>query len=499
MATSPERVAGKPKRLLYAGVALAGVTLSVVGSAAFVGGEVVSRMSSQTAALAQLVPGMKLEEEVERGVFRSTRTVTLQVGCAPLPGDARGAGRAPPLVLRWHDDIQHGPFPGGMGFGVAVIDSRLTVEGALAERAKQLFGEQPPLRAHSHIGFGGSFESDVTIAAATFKRATDEVLFSGVTGRVAGRFPMAKGTLRYTWSEAPLSLRASSPDLRLELALGAVDVSSDVEIDPDQPCLLVPFRSDASIETMRLTTTAPTAAGAPPVPFEVALSKVKAKSTSTLDKGLFTLTHDTVGVLDVNGFKVDKFELGSSLRRLHASTYAKLLHELIDLGFSCEKKIDDPIAALPALADTAFELLPHDPEYGVGPIAIELDGKRAEVSYSVGTRGVTLNDKGVPMAALLAQKAVAHAEAKAHLGVIDEVARVVGKALAGTDPAGAQTPPGMPDPTALMARAMVDKFVSQGYLVREGEVVHSAIESVAGELKLNGKPFAMPDLGFGGP
>ena len=498
MATSSERVASANKRLIYAGVALGGIALSAIGAAAFVGGAVAARMSAQTAALSKLLPGLKVHEDVERGVFHSTRTVTLRLGCAPAPADSGKLKRTPPLVLRWRDEIHHGPFPAGRGFGAAVIDSDLSVVEGLEPQVKQVFGDQPPLSAHTRIGFGGSFESDVTVPAIKLAPAAAEQLtFSGLSGRVTGRLPLGKGTLRYSWSEAPLTLSVTSPDVRLKLELGPVDMSGDVQMDADRPSLLVPVQGEASIESMKLVSDPPSPGGVAPVPFELVFSRVKAKSEAKLDKDLYTTTSDMAGTLKVNGFTVDKFEVGSGLRRLHAPTYAKLLTELIDLGLSCEKKIDDPLAALPELADTAFALLPHDPEYGVGPIAIELAGKRAEVSYRVGTRGITLKDKSVPMAALLAQKAVARADAKAHLGLIDEVAKIAGKALTGGS--GAQPLPGTPDPTALMARAMVDKAVSEGFLVREGDFVRGTIESVAGELKLNGKPFAMPDIGLGGP
>jgi hypothetical protein len=42
---------------------------------------------------------------------------------------------------------------------------------------------------------------------------------------------------------------------------------------------------------------------------------------------------------------------------------------------------------------------------------------------------------------------------------------------------------------------MIDGFVEQGFLERDGDSVHGRIELDAGAFKLNGKPFKLPDLG----
>ncbi|HEX6245772.1 MAG TPA: DUF945 family protein, partial [Polyangiales bacterium] len=295
--------------------------------------------------------------------------------------------------------------------------------------------------------------------------------------------------------------RVVAPDATMDVDVSAVDATGSVQLDPDKPSLFVPFEGAASIDAIKLKTSVPSPNGGAPVAFEVAFNKVKAEGDSKLDNQLFTTTSRMVGALDVNGVKLDKFELGSALRRLHAPTYAKLVNELLALGFSCEKKQDDPAAMLDAFSGSMFDLLPHDPEYMVGPLALELSGKRFELSYSVGTRGVTAADKSVPLPALVLQKGVLRAEAKAHLGLIDEAAKLASKVMAAAgDPAQAPpTPPaGTPDPMALVAMAMVENFVKEGYLVREGDFVSGTVEAAAGTIKLNGKPFAMPDLGLGG-
>lgn len=487
---------------LYGLVALGGVVLSVVGASAFSGGAVTSRLSEQTAALKKQLPGLGIEEHIERGVFSTTRMVKLHFGC--VPPDAP-AGARKPIELGWRDKILHGPLPGGKSFGLASIDTELLIPQQLAKQAKELLGDKPPLTAHTKIGFGGGFETDVSVPSIKLTSKThEEVSFSGVTLRVTGQFPMGAGKLGYNASLAPIRIDTKSDDGSLTFDMGALDMTGDVHFDPKAISLLTPFQSEGNIASLTVSARVPNATGAAVPPIDFSLTKIKAKSAATLDKELWSTTSSLSAALTVGQVAIEKVELSSALRRLHAPTYLKLINALIATGLSCDKPVDvkDPTAAFDAVIDDAFVLLTHDPEYAVGPLAVELGGKRAEVSYSVATRGITLQDKGIAFPTLLEKKAVARADAKADLVFIDTVAKHVGTLMlgaGGTALQGSAPPQGVPDPTQIMVRAMVDKFVTQGFLVREGDTVRASIETEAGQLKLNGKPFALPDMLPGGP
>jgi uncharacterized protein YdgA (DUF945 family) len=91
-------------------------------------------------------------------------------------------------------------------------------------------------------------------------------------------------------------------------------------------------------------------------------------------------------------------------------------------------------------------------------------------------------------------KSVGHAEAAVDLALIDVVAqRMLGQA--GLQPASAQLPAASNSATtAIMARAMIEGFVSQGYLTRDGNRVKAIIDSKGENVTLNGKPFSLADL-----
>ena len=243
--------------------------------------------------------------------------------------------------------------------------------------------------------------------------------------------------------------------------------------------------------------------GGAPVTIEMAFTGIKASAEGKIEKELWSMSSRMSSALAVNDFTIDKLEFASAMRRIHVPTYTQLMSSMLAMSFSCDPQLrtDDPAVAMAVLTDPAFALLAHDPEYEVGPIALEFGGKRAELSYSVGKKGITASDKAVPLPMLLMFKSVVRAQAKADLRLIDDLVGVAGKAMAGAidQPQAAAAQPGEPHPMTVLARGMVDEFVKDGYLVREGNAISASFESAAGEFKLNGKPIALDDLGLKDP
>ena len=155
----------------------------------------------------------------------------------------------------------------------------------------------------------------------------------------------------------------------------------------------------------------------------------------------------------------------------------------------------DPGEMLVKLQDDLLVLMSHDPEYAVGPLAVEIGGKRAELSYRFGTKGVTAQDKGMPLPALLLSKSVGHAEAAVDLALVAMVAqRVLGQS--GLQPASAQPSASGANSraSAIMGRAMIEGFISEGYLERNGDRVTATVDTAGESITLNGKPFSLADM-----
>lgn len=477
-------------------VALGGL---VAGASAYTGRAVTSRMSQQTAELDKLLPGLRVEEKISRGLFSSTRDLKIQVGCMPLPAaDGKSLDKTTPIEARWRDTIHHVPFLRGQR-SVATIDSELAVS---SKEVEQVFGNRAPLTVHTQIDLDGGFDSDAKLASFKFApKPGDELEFSGLTLRMKGKIPEGAGTFAYTGSTEPITLNAKGSDGTFTVALGKTDLTGSMLFDSTALSLLRPYEQEARISEMTARVEAPARDGAAPMNYSFSAQGVSGKAESKIANDLWSYTSRVQGRIEAEGFVIDKFEMASAIRNLHVPTADKLQQAFMSHAFSCDpaQSSDNPLAEFEALADTAFELLPHNPEYQMGPIAIELGGKRAELSYTLGVRGVAAGTPPPPMMELAMKHGYASAEAKLHLGLIDQLA-AWGQKLAATAAGPHQQRQAAakdgPDASAMMARAMLDGFVQQGFLERDGETVRGRVEVETGAFKLNGRPFELPDFGL---
>jgi Bacterial protein of unknown function (DUF945) len=468
----------------------------VAGASAYTGRAVTTRLSQQTAQLDKLLPALHVEEKISRGLFNSTRDVKFQLGCVPVPAaDGKSLDKTAPIEVHWRDTIRHVPFFSGQGSGVARIDSELFVAAAGVE---QLFGTQTPLTIRTHVDFDSRFDSDAKLAPLKLSpKPGDELEFSGLTLRMKGKLPDAAGKFSYTGSTEPLRMSAKASDGSFTATVGRMDLTGTMVLDPTASTFVLPYENETRISDMTFQVGAPASDGAAATSFTFAVRAVTGTVESKVANDLWSNSNRVHGRLEMESFVIDKFEMGSALRNVHAPTLSKLMQTWMSRSFSCDQTqlSDNPMAELEALGADAFALLPHSPEYQVGPIAIELGGKRAELSYTVGVHGIAAGSPPPPIMQLLLKHAYARAEAKLHLGLIDQLA-AWGHTLGATAGAAAMpsAPQGTPDANALMARAMIDGFVKQGFLEREGESVRGRIEVDAGTFKLNDRPFQLPDL-----
>jgi uncharacterized protein YdgA (DUF945 family) len=470
--------------------------VGVAGASAYTGRAVTTRLSQQTAQLDKLLPELQVEETISRGLFNSTRDVKFQLGCVPVPAaDGKSIDKTAPIEVHWRDTIRHVPFFSGQGSGVARIDSELFVPAAGVE---QLFGTHTPLTIRTHIDFDSRFDSNAKVAP--FKLAPkpgDELEFSGLTLRMQGKLPDGAGKFSYTGNTEPLRMSAKASDGNFTATVGKMDLTGTMVLDAAAATFVLPYENETRISDMTFQFETPARDGDPSSSYSFAVQRVTGTVESKIANDLWTNSSRVSGSLKLENFAIDKFEFGSALRNVHAPTLNKLLESWMSRSFSCAQTqlSDNPMAELEALGADAFALLPHSPEYQVGPIAIELGGKRAELSYTVGVHGIAAGSSPPPLMQLMLKHAYARAEAKLHLGLIDQLA-AWGQQLAATGAGAAKpsAPAGAPDAGALMARAMIDGFVQQGFLEREGESVRGRIEVDAGAIKLNDRPFQLPDL-----
>ncbi|MET0344207.1 MAG: DUF945 family protein [Polyangiales bacterium] len=467
-------------------LALAGLGIpvaSVLGFAAWSGGEVLGALDEQTSKVATLSPAFKVvERKVDRGLFHSTREVAVQLGCVP-PG-LRDGDAVEPIVLRWRDEIEHGPLPGARRLGVAHVRSSLHLPAKVAEKLAPFLGKEPPLRTETTISLTGALESTFELSRVQFSDpAQGSFTTTPLRGTVRGpAHPGATEARTYVTEIPSWEIDTRGPDG----AHGAVHVDRThyqvtMTRGADEASWVQPMQARGTIGKLELSGSAPAESGL--ASLRAVFDALAFESESRIEQGLWTNTSKVVTKGKVGDVSLDALELATSMRRLHAATYQRFLSRMIDEALRCDAAPRDPDAFFGESARELTSMLVHDPEYAVDKLAVELGGKRAELSYSLGTKGVTKEDLDLPMLLVLQTKSVLAAKARVHVGLLHELARKVGGAAAG----GA-------DPAELVAQvdAAIAEFAGQGYVVREGEYVASAATFEGGALKVNGVPLDLP-------
>jgi uncharacterized protein YdgA (DUF945 family) len=259
----------------------------------------------------------------------------------------------------------------------------------------------------------------------------------------------------------------------------------------DPALWLTDSEASGSITDLTLVASAPNSLGGAPSTFKSGFPEVTFKANAKLDKGLYNSEVAYAGRGTFNDFKIDKIELKGGLRRLDAASYQALLKHVFENMLSCDPKAGGLEAAIPALEKQAVNLLMHDPEYGLDALAIELDGQRGELSYSLGAKGVTQADAQRALLELAMEHGVVRAHAKLQLGLLDAIDKRL----------NAGNPSAQPGTLRALADVALGQFGAAGYVVQTGETLESTLVYENGKLLLNGKPPALPDLGslMGGP
>jgi hypothetical protein len=485
------------KAAAVAVAAVVGIGAAATGAFAWTGGAALGQLHAQNAELTKWSPSFKVVEEKEqRGLFRSSYDVTLRLGCMPALPPVPGAPVLPtkagePLEVSIHTDVRHGPLlPSGVGF--AELDSVLVVPDGWKARIEALTNKQPPLRVVTKVGFDRGFRSELLVPALKFSDAqAGSFETSAIKAKLKGSSadPAAGGT--YDFELPGWTLHTRAPDATLDVSVGRMEGHTKLAARKDAALWLSDSESTGSLTDLTFAGSAPSSFGGAPTTFKSGFPSLNFQAHGKLDKGLYASEVAYTGRGTFNDFQIDKVELKTGLRRLDAAGYQQLLKLIFENALSCDPKSGGLEAAFPALERQAVTLMTHDPEYALDSLAIELDGQRGELSYALGTKGVTPADAQRALLDLAMEHGVLRAHVKLQLGLLD----AIDKRLA------ASAPNGQPGALRAMAEIGLAQLGEAGYVVRNGETLESNLEYQGGQLLLNGKKPALPDLGslMGGP
>lgn len=454
-----------------------------VGATAVVGARVKTELETNTEKLTQQLPFAKvLDQKYEKGLFSSTRTTKLQLGCVQLPPDASGQPRPrEPIVVTWRDTIKHGPLPGFKSVGAASVDTEFVVPDTVQKNLTDMFGKEKPLTIHTLVGWDGSTKTQISSPKATYKDPKEgELVWSGLTGTVT-RASGTGGLSTADFSVPSIEIRGTLPGDHVQL--NQAHFHFEGTANPDN-IWVASGKGGAELASIEFQIT-PRHGEDVGTPMKGSITNLKYQAESTLANGLLSTKGSFSGAAKFGDTVINQVQMDVSGKNIHAETYARMMKNMTAQSLSCdEQAVKSPQQQLQELQADLVPLLVYNPEYSMDRLVVELDGKKGEVSYAFGVQGATDADKQTPLPALLMGKGYVKGAAKLPLAWIEKLAAAKGGANG--------------DPTA-MAHAMLDQFASQGYVVLDTENVSSNFSFAQGKMEVNGRPFAMPGMGGAHP
>lgn len=457
-----------------------------VGATAVVGARVKTEFETSTEAITKQLPFAKvLDQKYEKGLFSSTRTTKLQLGCFQVPPGENGEQRPrEPIVITWRDEIKHGPLPGFKGIGAASVDTEFVMSDEVQKDMAKLFGKEKPLTIHTLVGWDGSTKTQIASPKATFKDAKDgEVVWAGLTGTIA----RTGGTTGQQTAEITMpSLEFKSPDGNEHITFNQAHFKFEGSSSLDN-MWASPGKGDAELASIDVLFKPKHGEdGAPGELVKGTISNLKYHAENTLANGLLSAKGSFSGSAKFGDFVINQFVMDVSGKNLHAESYGKLMRNMTSQSLSCDPQEQSPAKALEQMQADLIPLLAHNPEYSMDRLLVEIDGKKGEMSYSFGVQGVTDADKQMPLPMLMLGKGYVKASGKLPLVWIDKLAAAKGGGNGGANPGD-------------MARGMLEQFAAQGYVVLDQDSVSSSFSFAQGKMELNGRPFAIPGMGGGMP
>ena len=436
---------------------------AVVGGAAWSGQLAQHRLEEEVAKLQTALPLKVVESHYEKSLFSATQIVVFKGGC-----EEGGEEQTKGLTLRQH--IQHGPLPGFSRIGWAVIDTELEMPEELRASLK----DAPPVlvSAHTELGLTGGFQTRVTTPAFEFKenpehpgQARVQGLVFTSQGSLSGR-----GVVTYDLSWPGLSASLQSETADTQVQVGTFTMRGDLVRDDTAPLWFSAGKMQSTWDRFEVISTPRQPGG---TAMKVMFSDIQGSGESTLDNGLLSRTSRLQGQGQVNDVKLAKINLVASLKRLHVPTYAKLMQQA-GAPVLCRSHEQDPAQAEASLA-LMGALLPHNPEVSLDKFEMEIDGQPGEISYALGTQGVTEEEAAGPeLRTVLFAKAYASGQARVPVAWLERL-------MVDNQP-GRQA-----QDNKAMLEAMLGQAVDSGYVVRDGQVLNSQFKLDKGQLLVNGK------------
>ena len=435
-----------------------------VGATAWSGQQIEARYREQLDRVPAKMPLIRIfEQKYDRGLFVSTSTATLGFGC---PAEA---GKPLPVVTIT-STIRHGPIAGAT-LALAVVDSKVRIAGGDAD-VQQLtvaLGPDAPLTVHTVASFAGPVRSTLTSPAIKLPLGKGaELDWRGLGGDVESSRDGQSVSYRVKSGGLTLTDPASHTTVRIgELAFQGEGRA----ITPVGA--LMAGQLQGTLEAIEISACA---VGAQTV---MAMNRLAFSTSTAIDGELLKGTSSMIAKGSFGDVKLDKIEMKMSMKRLHAPTYQHLMETTTQELYRCGAA--DKAASLMAMREKMqgdlVALLRHAPEMSIDRIAVDSGGMTGELSYTVGSEGVTDADAAQPLPAMLMTRAYLRGAFRVPVAWLRKLSQATAAKLPGR----------APDPSTV--DVMLDQAQAQSYVVRDGDYVKGEASYAKGALSVNGKPF----------
>ncbi|NNM61657.1 MAG: YdgA family protein [Steroidobacteraceae bacterium] len=440
-------------------IIVAALVVLYPGLAWLTGFAIESRLDLHASRPLAQAPYLKLlAHSYRRGWFTSEETLSFGFSPVLLPGSPGGAA-APLVRLTIHNIVHHGPICGFTCFGLARIDTQVSVSKAVRGMLAKYFGKQAPLSIRTRMGFFGG--GTTRISSPAIKGA---VVVGGVITKSAGFSFLARYGRGARW----YSVRATAPSFAIATAagkrfdLGGLSVRMDMRRVAG---MLYVYDGDFSLSIKRL---AVDGGGAPGVVVGNLVYAVKSESRDGYLN--YALRFDT-GAVSTPTLSLSNAHFDLTLKHLQMAAIEAMTTDFETLNRSANP---DPRVRMQKVMQImrrqGLALLQHDPQLNLDRISVANAGGQAILTGTIGLHGVTAADFS---AGMLGSALRDKLDAKLAFSLDD-------KMLQGLPGNGA----------ALNAR--LQSLAQQGFLVRANGLTRATIVIQQGRTTVNGHSLSPP-------
>ncbi|MEJ2402873.1 MAG: YdgA family protein [Candidatus Thiodiazotropha sp.] len=491
-------------------------TLSAVLIAACLGGgytaaswyfgkQTEATLSAQYDKLLEKTPYVKiLQRDYQRGVFKSTETMTLEIVMEPSPSTAQAATddqptESKPLTLMVHSDIRHGPIPDLSAVATAATTTEVKLtDDAAAELSGQLAGKTLfTQQMLIHLDGSGHATFSSPELALTIPNSSASEADLAVTLDWQGM----SGEMDFSADMEQLTLNAVAPSVNVTDDEGGKIHVSGIQMSSVQEKLYQDvdsiYAGNQHITVDEVSVATPEHAQTPVVIKQIAYDVDLAK------EGDFLNVFERMGVeklqLGQNG--AGPFHFDISFKHLHGRTFAEFSQALVGLNAELSKFADEQSAfdesLMPVIKEHGQRLLDHNPEIHIDRVSFATGDGEALLTGQIRIDALNI-DAAMENPFLVLPSLVASGEFSVDENMVLELLRnpPQSELLGNTDEESAAQMAANAQMMAAQFQQQVAMFTDMGYITREGSLLKTQVSFEAGQLLVNGQPFmpmAQPD------